>query len=306
MSIKEDDLCTEAKLHYAGQKRAKKMNSVKSMVAKAKRKNCSRDNDQKATDHLKNINTKMIIDFDCESSVGINSLAVNKTNVVKLTTRLFSVKMFMFTKLSLMSFIYDLIEVFYFPNIKAKIIYQSFGIEKILLYQILTDSDSIALHFNIICSENNSIPDDRFRDIIFEVISQNDIIKRFATSNEYWEKFSVRDKTLEKKLGYFEIENIDNPCQIVLAINPKEYYKYFEDFTNNKNQKGQKKGTSGMNFENFALRIATSNQIDNFDVPKNKYQEQERFSIFGGEMQKSVVTKTKFSQTNDKKILQLK
>ena len=231
------------------------MNSVKSMVAKAKRKNCSRDNDQNATDHLKNINTKMIIDFDCESPVSINSLAVNKTNVVKLTTRLFSVKMFMFAKLSLMSFIYDLIEVFYFPNIKAKIIYQSFGIEKILLYQILTDSNSIALHFNSICSENNSIPDDRFRDIIFEVISQNDIIKRFDTSNEYWEKFGVRDKTLEKKLGYFEIESIDNPCQIVLAINPKEYYKYFEDFANNKNQTGQKKGTSGMNFENFALRI---------------------------------------------------
>ena len=88
---------------------------------------------------------------------------------------------------------------------------------------------------------NNSIPDDRFRDIIFEVISQTDIIERFDTLKEYWEKFGVRDKSLEKKLKCFEIESIDNPCQIGLAINPKEIYEHFEDFANNRKHKGKKK-----------------------------------------------------------------
>ena len=48
---------------------------------------------------------------------------------------------------------------------------------------------------------------------------QNDVIKHFDTSNKFWEKFGMRDETLEKNLGYFEIESIDNPCQIVIAIN---------------------------------------------------------------------------------------
>ena len=84
-----------------------------------------------------------------------------------------------------MSCIYDLIEVFYFPNTKTKIIYRSYGIEKILLYHILTDTDITSLLFHIVCSGGNSIPDNRFREIIFDVIVQNDIISRFDTSHEY-------------------------------------------------------------------------------------------------------------------------
>ena len=34
---------------------------------------------------------------------------------------------------------------------------------------------------------------------------------------------------LRKKLGYYKIEHINNPCQIVLAINPKEPFKYSEN-----------------------------------------------------------------------------
>ena len=94
-----------------------------------------------------------------------------------------------------MSFMYDLIETFYFSNTKTKTIYYSYGIERILPYHILTYTDSTALQFHIICSENNTIPDGRFRDIIFEVIAQNDIIKRFNTSNKFWEKFNVINET---------------------------------------------------------------------------------------------------------------
>ena len=97
--------------------------SVQSMILKAKRKKTFRNSEQKTIDHLKNSNTKMVSDFDCESSVSINSLAVNKNSEVKLTTRFFAGKMLMFAKLSLMSFIYHLVETFYFPNlIKSNIL----------------------------------------------------------------------------------------------------------------------------------------------------------------------------------------
>ena len=67
----------------------------------------------------------MIIDFDCETAAGINSLAVNKNYNVKVTARFFSGKMLMSAKLSLMSFIYELVETFYFPNEKTKKVYSA-------------------------------------------------------------------------------------------------------------------------------------------------------------------------------------
>ena len=82
-----------------------------------------------------------------------------------------------------------------------------------------------------------------------------------------------------------------------MTINPKKHLEHFEDFSVNKKHKGQKNSTPGMDFENLASSIATSRQIDNFDAPKNEYAEQRRF--------KSVVTKIKFSQTNDKRFCNL-
>ena len=176
---------------------------LKSHAPKSKRKKNARDSDEKTEDFLSNQRTKMIIDFDCETSDSINSLAVNKTNVVKLTTRFFSGKMLMFAKLSLMSFKYEMLETFYFPNDKTKTIYNFYGIETTLLFHVLTNTDSTALCFIILSSENNSIPDDRFRNIIFEVIVQNDIINRFDTSNEFWEKiFSERHNPGKKALVF--------------------------------------------------------------------------------------------------------
>ena len=155
------------------------------------------------------------------------------------------------------------------------------------------------------CSANNSIPGDRFHNIIFKVIVQNDIINRFDTSNEFWEKFLARDKILEKKLGYFDIESINNPCQVVIAVNPKKYYKHSENFSSNKKHKGIRKGEQGMEFENFASRIATSRQIDNFQALKYEYVNQSHFTTIGGEMQQTTIVKTKFSQTNDTRFYNL-
>ena len=90
--------------------------------------------------------------------------------------------------------------------------------------------------FQIICKFKGSVPDAQFRDVIF-----NDIYERFDTSQEHWEKFNARKPELEKRLGYFEIESVDNPCHVVIAVNPKEYYEHFENFSCNKNHKGQKK-----------------------------------------------------------------
>ena len=59
---------------------------------------------------------KGLIDFDEEYCSSIRSLAVKKSVKVNLTTRYLNGKMLMFSKISLKSFVYDLIDIFMFPN----------------------------------------------------------------------------------------------------------------------------------------------------------------------------------------------
>ena len=59
----------------------------------------------------------------------------------------------------------------------------------------------------------------------------------------------------------------------MVAVNPKQYYLHFQKFSINKKHKNQKRGTPEMSFENFAARIADSNQIDNFEAPEIDFKE---------------------------------
>ena len=102
-------------------------------------------------------------------------------------------------------------------------------------------------------------------------------------------------------MGYFEIESVDNLCEIVVAVNPKEYYEHFEEFRCNKKQKGIRKCVPGMNLVGFTKRIVFLNETENFEKPKCKYyQEQQKFPVVRREMPKTVI-KTNFSQTNEKR-----
>ena len=73
----------------------------------------------------------------------------------------------MFAKLSLKSFIYDLIETFCFPQKQFADLYKKYLIEKVEIFYILTDTDSTALEFIFIFDLNSDVPEDKFRDVIF-------------------------------------------------------------------------------------------------------------------------------------------
>ena len=168
----------------------------------------------------------------------------------------------MFAKLSLMSFIYELVETVYFPDEIVKKIYEKYLIEKVYIYHVLTDTDSSCLKFIFVSSTDSDISDKKFRDIIFEVIVASKIYNMLDSSNIYWEKFMARKEKLLECLGNVEIEHVDNPCFVTVAVNPKEYYKSFEDNSLNKKHKGIKKGSSGMDFENYPSRILLVNDCD--------------------------------------------
>ena len=76
-------------------------------------------------------------------------------------------KLLMFAKLSLKSFIYSLAELLSFPeeNQPVKNIYDKYLIERILVYHILTDTDSTSLQFIVISSLQSTFTKEQVRNI---------------------------------------------------------------------------------------------------------------------------------------------
>ena len=123
-----------------------------------------------------------------------------------------------------------------------------------------------------ICKPESCAPDWVFRDVLFEVIIKNDVLHRFDTLHNFWERYKVRNEHLRKKLGYFPIENIDNLCVVIVAVNRKEYFEEFKSQSVNKKHKGLRKGANGMEFEDYAKRVNLMREIEIFgQLPKEKH-----------------------------------
>ena len=134
------------------------------------------------------------------------------------------------------------------------------------------DTGSTALQFIIIFDPNSDIPEPKFREIIFEIIVGTTICKRFDLSHEFWDIFGARKLNRKKKLGYYEVQSIDNLCYVTIAVNPKEYFKVFKNYKTNKKHKDIKKGSLGMEFNNFAGRIKLLVNFDTLQKPPVEYK----------------------------------
>ena len=210
--------------------------------------------------------------------------------------------MLMFAKLSIKSFVYDTIDVFCFPNEDIKIIYDRYQIEKCFLYQNLTDTDSTSLFFIFICDFESILPESEARKVIFEYMIKSKILDRLDLSNDFWEKYNVRNSSTKKQMGLFEIESIDNQNICTIAVNPKEYFETFKNRNINKKHKGVRRGTRGMDFERYAARIG--NLRYDLDSNQNEQQEkviQKRLQVKNTNMIMTSCNKVKFAKLNDKR-----
>ena len=63
-----------------------------------------------------NQKVKSLIDFDEEYSSSIRSIAIEKSSKINLTTRFLNGKMLILSKVSIKSFVYNLIDIFVFPD----------------------------------------------------------------------------------------------------------------------------------------------------------------------------------------------
>ena len=113
-------------------------------------------------------NVKSLIEFDHSHTNSIKAVIAKQNTNIKPTTRFLSGKMLMFAKVSIKSFVYDMIVVFMFPDETTQTIYQKYKIEKCFVYQCLTDTDSTALNFIFICDLGCIVDEIQARKIIFE------------------------------------------------------------------------------------------------------------------------------------------
>ena len=112
----------------------------------------------------------------------LNLLLLKKRKEIKVATRFRSEKLLMFAKLSIKSFICNITETFCFPTKEIENLYDKYFIEKAEILHILTNTDSTALQFIFISNPNSYLPEEIFRDVIFEVIIMSKIYKRFDSS----------------------------------------------------------------------------------------------------------------------------
>ena len=91
----------------------------------------------------------------------------------------------MFSKISIQSFVYDLIDVFMFPDDFVKEVYKKNEIQKCFLFQNLTDTESTSLFFIFVCKLSHSINEKTARSIIFEVLTKSKVLNRLDLSDNF-------------------------------------------------------------------------------------------------------------------------
>ena len=148
--IKQDDPFSGAKIQHLKHRKASNQEAVMQLKKKEKssrKKHSVASSEDRLEEAHKNIKIKSIIDFDLQNSTSIKSLAVKKNTTIKITTRFTKGKMLMFSKVSLRSFVYDIIDVFCSPNEEVLELYAPIinYIIKCFVYLILTDKDSCSI-----------------------------------------------------------------------------------------------------------------------------------------------------------------
>ena len=214
------------------------------------------------SDMIKNKKVKTMIDFDKRESNSIESIVVNSSTMLDVSTRFCKGKMLMFAKMSLKLFVYDIIDVFCFPDDKVKGIFDKNDIEKYFLYLNLTDTDSCSMFFIFICKLEFCIPQNVFTNVLFEIFKHSKIGPRLDVSDDFWQQFNMQNKGTRKVMGLYEVENLDNANLYTITINSKEYFEKFKDRKINKKHKGVRRDTPGMTFESYAERISSLRQLD--------------------------------------------
>ena len=126
---------------------------------------------------------------------------------------------------------------------------------KYFVYQNLTDIDPTSVFFVFICNLTCSVSEKNSREVVFKVLLKSKILAHLDVSNNFWGQFGVQNKSVKKRVGLFEAENINNANIITIELNLKECYENYIDHSDNKKHKRLKRGTRDMDFDSYSGRL---------------------------------------------------
>ena len=170
------------------------------------------------------------------------------------------------------------------------------------VYLILTDTDSCSIKLLFVSDIKSNITESKTRKLIFRIIMQSKIGPRIDKSDGFFKQFDCHNLKLKKQVGLYEVESIDNPNVITIAVNPKEYFEVFRNKNSNKKYKGVKRTTQGMDFESYAARIMDLREYgDDAADGAPKKLKQKRFQVKNIHMQMVSIKKVQFAGLNDKR-----
>ena len=91
----------------------------------------------------------------------------------------------MIAKISLISFIHNLIETFIFLNKKTKEIYEKYMIDYSFPCHVLTNTDSTCTFFIFVYKPESEIMAEKYRERLWKVIVTNEILNGFDTLHKF-------------------------------------------------------------------------------------------------------------------------
>ena len=120
--------------------------------------------------------------FDIKECNSAKAIALKGNTDINVTSRFIDGEMLMFPKISLKSFVYDIIDVFCFPTEDVKMIYNKHDIIKCHMYLNLIDMYSSSSFFDFICKEQCNIKESKSRNLILQILKKPEIVERLDVS----------------------------------------------------------------------------------------------------------------------------
>ena len=75
-----------------------------------------------------------------------------------------------------------------------------------------------------------SIREDKARELISETLIKSKIKGSLDPFDNFWDNFNAQNKSLKKKVAFYEIASINNENMVTTEVNPKEYFEKQKDF----------------------------------------------------------------------------
>ena len=109
------------------------------------------------------------------------------------------------------------------------------------------------------------------RDILMQIVLENDIHTRFDFSGEFFEQYGKRNESIRKQVGLYEFKNVEQGIICAICINPKEYFElYGIYYETNEKHKGVRKGAKGMDFSPWKKQMRELEGLEGQARNKNK------------------------------------